>query len=105
MLSDTEQMKHLLQSFLHQVFQIFLFPRIPLPVFLAIPGTHPFLNLFWTKLNIENATLQKTSSNTSITDDNGNYSVAGATYGVFADKDCTKLLAPLRLMKAEILAL
>ena len=105
MLSDTEQMKHLLQSFLHQVFQIFHFPRIPLPVFLAIPGTHPFLNLFWTKLNIENATLQKTSSNTSITGGNWNYSIAGATCGVFSDKDCTKLLAPLRLMKAEILAL
>jgi len=98
-------MKHLLQSFLHQVFLIFLFPRIPLPVFLAIPGTHPFLNLFWAKLNVENATLQKTSSNTSITDSNGNYSIAGATCGISSVKGCTKLLAPLRLMKAEILAL
>ena len=35
------------------------------------------------------------SSNTSITDSNGNYSVAGATYGVFSDKDCTKQLATL----------
>ena len=26
---------------------------------------------------------------------NGNYSIAGATYGVFADKDCTKQLATL----------
>ena len=42
-----------------------------------------------------NAKLQKTSSNTSITDGNGNYSIAGATYGVFADKDCTKQLATL----------
>ena len=33
--------------------------------------------------------------NTSITDGNGNYSVAGATYGVFSDKDCTKQLATL----------
>ena len=41
------------------------------------------------------AKLQKTSSNTSITDGNGNYSIAGATYGVFADKDCTKQLATL----------
>ena len=38
-------------------------------------------------LNVGNAKLQKTSSNASITDGNGNYSVAGATYGVFADKD------------------
>ncbi len=50
---------------------------------------------FWAKLNVGNAKLQKTSSNTSITDGNGNYSIAGATYGVFSDKDCTKQLAPL----------
>ena len=48
---------------------------------------------FWAKLNAGNVKLQKTSSNASITDGNGNYSVAGATYGVFADKDCTKQLA------------
>ena len=53
------------------------------------------LGQFWAKLNVGNAKLQKTSSNTSITDDNGNYSVAGATYGVFSDKDCTKQLATL----------
>ncbi|RJU64652.1 LPXTG cell wall anchor domain-containing protein [Coprococcus sp. AM27-12LB] len=53
------------------------------------------LGQFWAKLNAGNAKLQKTSSNTSITDGNGNYSIAGATYGVFADKDCTKQLATL----------
>ena len=53
------------------------------------------LGQFWAKLNVGNAKLQKTSSNTSITDSNGNYSVAGATYGVFSDKDCTKQLATL----------
>ena len=53
------------------------------------------LGQFWAKLNVGNAKLQKTSSNTSITDDNGNYSIAGATYGVFSDKDCTKQLATL----------
>ena len=50
---------------------------------------------FWAKLNVGNAKLQKTSSNASITDGNGNYSIAGATYGVFSDKDCTKQLATL----------
>ena len=41
-------------------------------------------------------TAKRASSNTSITDSNGNYSIAGATYGVFSDKDCTKqLLATL----------
>ena len=39
------------------------------------------LGQFWAKLNVGNAKLQKTSSNASITDGNGNYSVAGATYG------------------------
>ena len=53
------------------------------------------LGQFWAKLNVGNTKLQKVSSNTSITDGNGNYSIAGATYGVFADKDCTKQLATL----------
>ena len=53
------------------------------------------LGQFWAKLNVGNAKLQKTSSNASITDGNENYSIAGATYGVFADKDCTKQLATL----------
>ena len=53
------------------------------------------LGQFWAKLNVGNAKLQKASSNTSITDGNGNYSIAGATYGVFSDKDCTKQLATL----------
>ncbi len=51
------------------------------------------LGQFWAKLNVGNTKLQKTSSNTSITDGNGNYSIAGAAYGVFSDKDCTKQLA------------
>ena len=53
------------------------------------------LGQFWAKLNVGNAKLQKVSSNTSITEGNGNYSIAGATYGVFSDKDCTKQLATL----------
>ena len=53
------------------------------------------LGQFWAKLNVGNAKLQKTSSNTRITDGNGNYSIAGATYGVFSDKDCTKQFATL----------
>ena len=51
------------------------------------------LGQFWANLNVGNATLQKSSTNTSITDGNGNYSIAGATYGVFSDKDCTNQLA------------
>ena len=50
---------------------------------------------FWAKLAVGNATLKKTSSNASITNGNGLYSIAGATYGVYSDKDCTKQLATL----------
>ena len=53
------------------------------------------LGQFWAKLNVGNATLEKTSTNTGITDGNGNYSIAGATYGVFSDKDCKNQLATL----------
>jgi len=53
------------------------------------------LGQFWANLNVGNAKLQKASNNTSITDGNGNYSLTGATYGVFSDKDCSKQIATL----------
>ena len=53
------------------------------------------LGQFWAKLAVGNAKLQKTSTNANITDGNGIYSIAGATYGVYSDKDCTKPLATL----------
>ncbi|MFQ8923458.1 MAG: VaFE repeat-containing surface-anchored protein, partial [Clostridium paraputrificum] len=53
------------------------------------------LGQFWAKLNVGNATIQKTSSNPGITEGNNNYSIAGAIYGVFADKSCTEQLATL----------
>ena len=43
------------------------------------------LGQFWAKLNVGNTKLQKVSSNTSITDGNGNYSIAGATYKHFSN--------------------
>lgn len=39
--------------------------------------------------------LNKTSTNTAITTDNGCYSLAGATYGVYSDEACTRLVASL----------
>ena len=53
------------------------------------------LGQFWAKLAVGNATLKKASSNASLTDGNGNYSLAGATYGVFSDKACNNQLATL----------
>lgn len=53
------------------------------------------LGQFWAKLAVGNATLKKASDNSSITDGNGIYSIAGATYGVYADKECKNQLATL----------
>ena len=53
------------------------------------------LGQFWAKLAVGNATLKKASSNSSLTDGNGNYPLAGATYGVFSDKACNNQLATL----------
>ncbi|HDA5426032.1 TPA: VaFE repeat-containing surface-anchored protein [Clostridioides difficile] len=53
------------------------------------------LGQFWAKLAVGNTKLQKTSTNANITDCNGIYSIAGATYGVYSDKDCTKQLTTL----------
>lgn len=47
------------------------------------------------KLVVGNATLQKLSANTGFTEGSTIYSVAGATYGVFADKGCMDRLATL----------
>ncbi len=59
------------------------------------------LGQFWAKLAVGNAKLQKTSTNANITDGNGIYSIAGATYGVYSDKDCTKQLATLTTDTSE----
>ena len=53
------------------------------------------LGQFWAKLNVGNAKLQKVSSNTSVTNGNDTYTIAGAVYGVYSDKDCTKAIATL----------
>ena len=53
------------------------------------------LGQFWAKLAVGNGKIQKSSSNTTVTDGNGCYSLSGATYGVYSDKDCTKSVATL----------
>lgn len=55
------------------------------------------LGQFWTELAVGNANLQKTSSNTSITDGNNNYSIAGATYGIYTDESCQNKVATLTI--------
>lgn len=53
------------------------------------------LGQFWAVINVGNVTLQKTSDNNSITEGNEIYSISGAEYGVFSDKDCTQLIETL----------
>lgn len=53
------------------------------------------LGQFWANLNVGNATIKKSSSNAGITDGNDLYSIAGATYGVYSDKECKNLIATL----------
>ena len=53
------------------------------------------LGQFWTKLTVGDGKIQKSSSNTAVTKENDCYSLAGATYGVYSDKDCKKSVATL----------
>ena len=50
---------------------------------------------FWAKLNVGSAKLQKVSSNTSITNGSDVYSLAGAVYGVYSDKNCQNVITTL----------
>ena len=53
------------------------------------------LGQFWAKLAVGNGKIQKSSSNTTVTNGNDCYSLSGATYGVYSDKGCTKSVATL----------
>ena len=53
------------------------------------------LGQFWAKLDVGNGKIQKSSSNTAVTQSNDCYSLSGATYGVYSDKGCTKSVATL----------
>ena len=53
------------------------------------------LGQFYAKLAVGNGKIQKSSSNTTVTNGNNCYSLSGATYGVYSDKGCTKSVATL----------
>ena len=53
------------------------------------------LGQFWAKLAVGNAIIQKVSSDPSVSADHDCYSLAGATYGLFSDQDCTAQVATL----------
>ena len=48
------------------------------------------LGQFFAELAVGNGKIQKSSSNTTVTNGNDCYSLSGATYGVYSDKGCTK---------------
>ena len=58
-------------------------------------GNGQDIGQFWAKLNVGNAKLQKVSSNTSVTNGSDVYSLAGAVYGVYTDKNCQNVIATL----------
>ena len=53
------------------------------------------LGQFYAKLGVGNGKIQKSSSNTTVTNGNNCYSLSGATYGVYSDKGCTKSVVTL----------
>ena len=55
------------------------------------------LGQFWAKLAVGNAKVKKTSSNTAVTKDNDCYSIAGATYGLYSDKECKNSVGTLTI--------
>ena len=53
------------------------------------------LGQFFAELAVGNGKIQKSSSNTTVTNGNDCYSLSGTTYGVYSDKGCTKSVATL----------
>ena len=53
------------------------------------------LGQFYAKLAVGNGKIQKSSSNTTVTNGNNCYSLSGATYCVYSDKGCTKSVVTL----------
>ena len=60
------------------------------------------LGQFFAELAVGNGKIQKSSSNTTVTNGNDCYSLSGATYGVYSDKGCTKSVATLTQMPMVI---
>ena len=53
------------------------------------------LGQFWAELAAGGAKVKKASASPDMTERNGLYTIAGAVYGVYADKGCTKQVATL----------
>ena len=53
------------------------------------------LGQFWAELNVGNAKVKKTTANEIVTNGNAMYSIAGATFGIFSDQNCSKQIGTL----------
>ena len=50
---------------------------------------------FWAELNVGNAKVKKTTANEIVTNGNAMYSIAGATFGMFSDQNCSNQIGTL----------
>lgn len=50
---------------------------------------------FWAELNVGNVKVKKTTANESVTNGNAMYSIAGATFGIFSDQNCSNQIGTL----------
>ncbi len=53
------------------------------------------LGQFWAELNVGNAKVKKTTANEIVTNGNAMYSIAGATFGIFSDQNCSNRIGTL----------
>lgn len=53
------------------------------------------LGQFWAELNVGNAKVKKTTANEIVTNGNAMYSIAGATFGIFSDQNCSNQIGTL----------
>ena len=57
------------------------------------------LGQFWAELNVGNAKVKKTTANEIVTNGNAMYSIAGATFGIFSDQNCSNQIGTLTTNK------
>ena len=53
------------------------------------------LGQFWAELNVGNAKVKKTTANEIVTNGNAMYTIAGATFGIFSDQNCSNQIGKL----------
>ena len=59
------------------------------------PEKDRIIGQFWAELNVGNAKVKKTTANEIVTNGNAMYSIAGATFGIFSDQNCSNQIGTL----------